>query len=161
MDDTHPNTTGEADRVRGLLVSLRERTSRQGFLAQVWRMALWVLGISLAPILPVDRLVKDAEACTSCSNCLLCNICGTLCGCYGGGLYDCPPCAGGGNSWGGCCACGTSRYIVNYIDCCTSQPSLCVPSGTCSHCCPKVQFNWCGNSNLTYICTIIQTQGFC
>jgi hypothetical protein len=161
MDEIHVNENKADDRVRDMLVGLTHRTSRHGFLVGVFRIALSALGISLFPLLPVDRIIENAEACTSCSDCKLCNICGTLCGCYGGGLDYCPSCAAAANSWGGCCQCGPSRYLMSYIDCCTLAPNNCHQSGTCTQCCPKSQFVWCGASGWTYICTIAQVNGFC
>lgn len=161
MRDSQLSEEKPEDRVRDLFVTFTHTTSRKGFLAWVFKIALSALGISLLPVLPVDRSSQDAEACTTCSDCKLCNICGDLCGCYGGSLTSCPSCAFQGSNWGGCCPCGPSRYLMSYIDCCAGIPNQCQKSGTCTHCCPKTQLNWCGGSNLQYICTLAVVQGFC
>jgi hypothetical protein len=111
-----------------LLGVLSQRSSRRGVLARLGKVALSMLGVSLLPNLPLDRLF-DVEAQSGCSALELCGIYGAICNtgssdcCNGGvGSSGCPSCTSRGYfAWTKCCLsgeCGTPGYYVEYWDCC-------------------------------------------
>lgn len=155
------------DRVYGLLAKkLAERISRKGFLAQTGTMALKVAGVALLPLLPIDRIVKDAEGSCStgvepgCGDWQLCGICGKICcsasGCTNGSKYRCPTCTSREGMWCVCCdAPDGNSYEIKYYDCCETQgQSNCSGCSSCSQCCPTHSTKaWCNGKQ--YRCTIV------
>ena len=114
--------------VERLTRAVAQRTSRRSFLAYV---AKTVLGASMLPLLPLDRVASFAQAAekkkpnlnddTACDYWKYCAIDGFLCSCCGGGSHDCPPGAvPSPTSWVGTCHHpGEGKdYIISYRDCC-------------------------------------------
>lgn len=110
-------------------------SSRRSAIVRVGKMCLKALGISMLPLLPVDRIVREADAQSNpCSSWFLCAIYGRLCGaanCSCGTTNSCPSCATSGSFWQKCCQYGSGYSTVQYIDCCSSSQT-CVNS--CSTC---------------------------
>jgi hypothetical protein len=149
------------------LDALGQRMSRRGIIAQMTKIALGALGISLLPNLPLDRAFV-AEA-TSCTDWRLCGICGYPCksasNCCGGGtgsLFACPSCTTKGTAWSKCCCNSMTRtsFYVQYYDCCGGSESATAGcrDDHCARDCP--QDIWCGGAG-TYRCTIITVGGEC
>ncbi len=161
------------DRVFGFLAKkLAERTSRKGFLAQAGSLALKVAGVTLLPLLPIDRIVRDAEGICSfgvepgCGDWQLCGICGNVCcnnsGCNNGSKYRCPTCTSREGMWCLCCdAPDGNSYEIKYYDCCeTSGQTNCEGCENCTYCCPRYQPKaWCYGKD--YRCTIVVTGSRC
>src|SRR4030088_120190 len=76
--------------------AVAQRSSRRSFLGYLGRL---MLGASVIPLLPVDRVVATANAAekkgidddTTCDYWKYCAVDGFLCSCCGGGSHDCPP----------------------------------------------------------------------
>lgn len=165
MDQPNINEN-KLDQIEARILSkLAERTSRKGFLAQTGKMMLKVVGISLLPVLPVDRIIRNLEACCPTYYCTgqlwyLCGMNGKICcnitGCLGGTGTKCPQCATKGSGyWCACCA----HIMVKYYDCCAVAGS-CTGCSNCSPVnCSGVQEAWC-NSGQQYRCTIFQVTQF-
>jgi hypothetical protein len=84
------------------LRALYTSSSRRSALASLGRACLKLLGISMLPLLPVDRIVKPAMAQSICTSNYLCGIWGRLCGngCVGCGTsMVCSSCSAAGSSW--------------------------------------------------------------
>src|ERR1700685_4759353 len=94
-----------------------QRLSRRSVMVTFGKIVLRVLGISLVPLLPLDRrFTLEAQAGT-CSASQTCGMCGYFCkSCCGStSVYStCPSCLTKRGSWSGCC--GTVTYV--YTDCC-------------------------------------------
>jgi hypothetical protein len=168
QEDDQPIDAGTAR----LLTTFSALTSRRGVLAAGGRILLRIAGVSLLPLLPVDRVF--ASAIPNCDDDWeYCGIYGAFCkACCGHTGYEidvCPPCLYKASSWTVCCcnACGSKqgRY-VSYSDCCglkpgytTAQAQAC--SGTfCTRGCQQPY--WCGSyPSATYRCTIITVGATC
>jgi methylamine dehydrogenase light chain len=117
--------------VESLTRAVAQRTSRRSFLARLGKV---ILGAAAIPLLPVDRVARNANAADekksarknvnddlTCDYWKYCAIDGFLCTCCGGDSHDCPPgAAPSPTSWVGTCHNpGDNRdYIVSYRDCC-------------------------------------------
>jgi len=121
--------------VERLARSVARGTSRRGFIAKV---ATLLIGGAVIPLLPVNRVVKSAEAImasgepgvggasepqdpASCDYWRYCGFDGYLCSCCGGAVTQCP--AGtmaSPTSWVGSCRHPEDgrEYIIAYRDCC-------------------------------------------
>src|SRR5947199_6540631 len=91
-----------------LLKRLYVSTSRRSWLVGIGRSVLKVMGVSMLPLLPVDRIVTPADAQTSgpCDYWFLCGIYGCVCDCSacGGTHVTCPSCATKSSGyWDECC----------------------------------------------------------
>lgn len=154
---------------RYLSDSSQRVSSRRGLFTWIGRNALRLSGLTLIPLLPIDRR-SVALAQSTCSDWRLCgqcgNICAACCGGSGGGA-SCPSCLAKGQfGWTKCCypdACSTpgTGTMYAYWDCCGST-SAC--HGTaCTANCPQTA--WCldssGASLGTYQCTIAIPGGSC
>jgi methylamine dehydrogenase light chain len=112
--------------------AVAQRSSRRSFIGTLGRM---ILGASMLPLLPIDRVAATARAQgtngenkkgsvdddTTCDSWKYCAVDGFLCTCCGGGSHDCPPGATPSpTSWVGTCRHPSDGrdYIVSYRDCC-------------------------------------------
>jgi hypothetical protein len=165
-----PEADTQIGREERFFIGWSEQVSRKGFFARFGRLVLTIVGVSFVPILPVDRIVRDAEACdpTCASTWYLCGLCGTLCcsGCTGGASYQtCPSCTtqGPGPAWSFCCVTGSTCNQINYLDCCTQNPGTCSCPGTCLSCsegCPQI--SWCPTGDgWNYVCSVALNRGPC
>src|SRR5260370_19212994 len=78
--------------------AVAQRSSRRSFRATLGKM---ILGASIIPLLPIDRVAATADATgpksknidddTTCDYWKYCAIDGYLCSCCGGGSHHCPP----------------------------------------------------------------------
>ena len=162
------------------LDSFAQSLSRRSMLARAGKFVISMLGISVVPLLPVDRIVRTAEAQTGgCGAWQLCGIWGRLCNtcaCPSGTLQTCPVCTHQGSLWRSCCTVLDSsgnptpdgRRIIEYIDCCGQQgsPSCNGDASTCD----AGQFcrgsegsqpSWCGGAPGMYHCTRYRVGGNC
>lgn len=141
------------------LIGISQRLPRRGVFAAVGRFTLRIAGISLLPVLPVNR----AFAQFACSGWALCNMHGRFCpACCGHGARqsECPSCTVTDLSWTGCCSPdGCTNFLVRYKDCCANagvatdcaNGSWCGIGGSCPD-------NWpayCQN-NREFRCTIVE-----
>lgn len=143
-----------------------QRVSRRGWLARLGNITLRIAGVSLLPLLPVDRIQADA---TTCGDWRLCGMFGNLCNdcCGTASLFDCPSCTTkGANSWWRCCPnfeaqqCPIPGQYINYWDCCAStleQANSC-KGARCEL--GATQPAWCTNG-YRYGCTVIAMGGTC
>ena len=128
--------------IEQLTRAVAQRSSRRSFLSYLGKM---MLGASILPLLPIDRVAATARADeangkadddTSCDYWKYCAVDGYLCTCCGGGSHDCPPGASPSpTSWVGTCRHPTDGrdYIVSYRDCCgKSSCGRCLCANTIS-----------------------------
>jgi hypothetical protein len=145
-----------------ILTGLAKRCTRRGVIFRVGRILLRITGVGIVPLLPLDRMIPEVEAQSSCTDAHLCGICGRLCGCCGGNLYNCPAGCPRTSFWSCCCVYMNPAKIYNYYDCCERNTSNCASCANCTFCqnnCPQPV--WCGDSTLTYRCTSISFAGYC
>ncbi len=154
-----------------------QRPSRRGLLATVGKLALRLAGLSVLPLLPVDRAFASVGNCGA--DWRLCGMWGQFCqACCSNAasLYACPVCTLLGSSWSLCCCntvnCNTTCYMITYTDCCgtdtrytDSQAQACqdtTSTGQC-HRNPTEQMSWCGGVGGVggYRCTVISQGSFC
>jgi methylamine dehydrogenase light chain len=159
-----------------VLDSFAQRVTRRSMLGRISKFTLTVMGVSVVPLLPLDRVVRSVEA--QGSGCQIWQLCGIwgrrchTCACSSGTNQSCPKCTWQGGSWSSCCPVRTSggtltgeRRTVQYIDCCGQQGSTSC-NGDASTChaaetChgndmdpPQSQQNWCGGTGgNVYRCT--------
>lgn len=170
-----------------VLNGLSQRVSRRSMIARVGKFAFGLLGVSLVPLLPLDRIVvTEANAQSGwgsgCKKWELCGIWGRLCNkcncrCETGpGADECPSCTIKGQFWASCCnvrdANGnptTSWLTVKYIDCCGQRGDQSSASCATGQFCqgntvdpPTPQRNWCmGAGGDDYKCTRYQVLTSC
>lgn len=148
-----------------------QRVSRRGILARLGKFALTLLGLTLVPNLPLNRVcVVEAQnpSGASCdSDWRLCGIYGNLCkACCGGSASktSCPSCTTRGSSWSRCCRDpnGNCKW-VSYFDCCGGGSDAANCKGTwCQGNCGGSEPNWCGGAGgNVYRCTIVSVGGSC
>jgi hypothetical protein len=159
-----------------ILDSFAQRIPRRSMLARVSKFTLTLLGVSVVPLLPLDRVVRSVEAQGSgCGIWQLCGIWGrrcNTCACDAGTAQSCPKCTYQGTAWRTCCPVRTSsgaltgeRRYVDYIDCCGQQGATSC-NGNANTCdaaefCQgngmdpaEQQLNWCGGlGGGVYHCT--------
>lgn len=143
-----------------LLDGFAQRISRRGILARVGKVALGLMGVTLAPSLPLNRIFQ-VEAQSSCLAQSLCGIYGRLCNtgsstcCHGGtGPSGCPSCTTKGPyAWSKCCAIGCAGSYVEYWDCCggTEAEAAGCTGAFCERNTPQPE--WCSGG--TYRCTLV------
>jgi hypothetical protein len=152
---SEPSTT------EALLKRLYASSSRRSFVMRCGRFILKVLGISLLPVLPIER---NAEAQTECDGWYLCGIWGRLCQCSGcGGTYmSCPSCSSLGPSfWTECCMQSCIIYTVTYRDCCSNSQTCQSNCASCTFCRRGAQEpSWCHGYSY-YVCTVAAIGGEC
>lgn len=155
------------------LSTFSQTTSRRGALALGGRWLLRALGLSLIPVLPLDRVfAQDSGGNPTNQNCAdwqYCGIHGYFCqACCGGTspyITSCPPCTNKTKSWSTCCCCDTCAagkgFTVSYIDCCgvakgytLAQAQTCqdTAAGKCKN---AATLNWCGVGGGQYFCTVV------
>ena len=152
-----------------LLTVWGQRSSRRGLLAIVGKFALRLAGLSMLPLLPVDRAFAAVGACAS--DWRLCGMWGRFCkDCCNqtASLYNCPTCTLQGSFWSFCCChnvnCSTVCETISYFDCCgtasgftDAQAQACTDTSAAGLCTrnPAEQPIWCGNAPAIYRCTTI------
>jgi len=151
-----------------------QRLSRRGLLATVGKVALRLAGLSILPMLPVDRAFAAVGSCAG--DYRLCGMCGQFCkNCCNqtASLFTCPTCTKPGASWTQCCCdtlCAGSCFMISYTDCCgtnpgtqgftDSQAAACQDSAGCANGCPQPV--WCGGvGGDVYRCTVIHVGATC
>jgi methylamine dehydrogenase light chain len=120
-------------RTTGAIRFLAGRTSRRSFLG---RFGVFIAGMGALPVLPVLREavaqqasnpvmgVADIEEMGDPLNCeywRYCGLSGSLCGCCGGSMTQCPPGSQTASvAWVGSCHNPTDGrdYLISYNDCC-------------------------------------------
>lgn len=140
------------------LEAFAQRVSRRGLLARLGKAALGLMGLSLIPHLPVNRI---ALAQVGCSDWRLCGIGGYLCNncCSGGNLETCPNCLTRGSSWSSCCTDPSGCLkMITYYDCCGSPTNAMDCRGTL--CVNQSEPSWCGGTG-SYGCTVIEEGAAC
>ncbi len=163
MDDKPKMAFGE-----GFLKGLYETSSRRSVLTRIGRGVLRLVGISLLPVLPIDRIVPPSLAADpNCEISELCGIYGRLCwgdSCpnCGGGNARCPSCTSIGSFWVYCCPFGSGQTQYKYSDCCTNDVNCYNNCKTCKQCLnnSKRPDAWCDGYTY-YACTIWTTNGLC
>jgi hypothetical protein len=139
-----------------ILAEISKKSSRRGVLSKIGRILLRIAGVVVLPLLPVNRIVSNLQAQGTCGEWLYCGMCGTQCGCCGGGWTACPTGCPGSGMWSCCCYDGDKGYIINYIDCC-EQGTACASCNGCPACANNCTGQeWCGQGRYTYRCTIVQ-----
>jgi hypothetical protein len=158
--------------VARFLTQWGQRPSRRGLLATVGKFALRLAGLSMLPLLPVDRSFAAVGDCAA--DWRLCGMFGQFCqNCCNqtASLTSCPTCTQVGSSWASCCCntvnCITSCFMISYTDCCgtasgftDSQAAACQDPTGC-HRNPVPQPVWCGGVSGAYRCTVISVGAPC
>jgi Methylamine dehydrogenase, L chain len=153
---------------REAVIGLSQTSDRRGFLARVGKYLLTICGVTIVPLLPVDRLVEEARA-ADCSDWRLCGIYGHPCDCCVGGSLTggCPGTLEEGAEWVVCCTNPTdnSSHLIAYIDCCNVKghpPPVCDLCGSCYN--NSQQPAWCPHlfgKLYIYGCTFITVGESC
>lgn len=160
------------------LTELGQRgSSRRGALIRVGRFMLGLAGLSLVPVLPIDRrtTVSAQGGCGTWELCGQCgNLCNMACSCGSGGTGGCPSCLKRGTlSWNGCCHDPNDcmrGWRFEYFDCCSSAENASTCKGTaCLQGCGPGGMesfpSWCKDANNvslgTYQCTLTFQGGQC
>lgn len=159
MNREDSNGTSFDERTAEYLVHWGQGLSRRGWLAKLGNIAMKIAGVSLVPLLPVDRAQAQTPTCGDWRLCgIFGNVCQTCCA-SGGSATVCPICTTkGANWWYKCCTDNStcppvSRYI-NYYDCCSNDPNSTSCAGSrCEN--NSHQDAWC-TSGLAYRCTVIE-----
>lgn len=156
QDDATQNLNGPDGLVVHATLTLSQKTvSRRSFLSRVAKFALAITGASLIHTLPIDREVPIVEAtasdCNAWYNCYI--AAPTECSCACGGNL-CPSGTSVNNWWTGCCWNGTAWYIIEYQDCCGSNPPGCCSTSGCDCHQPPghTEQSWCGGGG-AFCCT--------
>jgi hypothetical protein len=145
--------------------SFSKVTSRRGFVARAGQVMLKILGVSLVPLLPVDRAFGQSQNCNG--DPAYCGQYGAFCkSCCGDPALatSCPRCLFKAHSWTFCCCFGSCpnviQRLVTYYDCCGVQPGYTASqTAACEGAwclrAPPQQY-WCmPYPNSTYRCTIV------
>jgi hypothetical protein len=160
------------ERIATYLRGQTDGFGRRSMLMKLGKILLRASGLTLIPLLPVDRRFQ-ASAQTGCDPVKTCGMCGYLCSTtccnQSGGFSKCPTCTGmvkSPTSWQGCCCssppcCGLGT-IYSYTDCCTPNHNdsvLCRTSTHCTAACYPNFPNYCSSGY--YSCTIVTAGGSC
>lgn len=181
----HESEENRFDTATALLLSgFSQRCSRRSMLARAGKFALSALGVSMIPLLPVDRIVPEVEAQgpPGCMKWQLCGMWGRLCRscrCCGTSQQFCPGCTFQGGFWATCCPVRTAggeltgEYRnVKYTDCCGQQGTV-ASNGDANTCdadpfCegnyidpPEPQGSHCSGAPGAFHCTHWQVLGQC
>jgi hypothetical protein len=161
------------------LSAFSNSTSRRGLIVWGGRLFLRVLGISMLPLLPLDRAFAQTAPNQNCQgDWQYCGQHGNFCQvCCGGGPYatGCPPCTNNGGWWAQCCCCPSCSggYTIWYTDCCglaQNTKGVTYTDAEAAACKGAYCRNgygvgyWCsigGKSQGTYRCTIVQQKTPC
>lgn len=130
-----PEPTSFDEKTAEYLTRWGQHVSRRGLLSRAWQFALSLAGLSLVPVLPVDRAF--AQGITGCSDWRMCGIHGFFCkACCGGGASytTCPSCTSMGGAWTGCCKhvideCTSECKQISYADCCGGDATAAACTG--------------------------------
>jgi hypothetical protein len=167
------------------LSTFSQTTSRRGALALGGRLLLRALGVSMIPLLPLDRVFAQNTGGNptdqNCADWQYCGIhgffCTACCGLSTPAITACPPCTNTTKHWSTCCCCDSCAagkgFTVSYIDCCglnnpkppakpvwtLAQAEACQNknsnSGAPGECKNATTWNWCGVGGGQYFCTIV------
>ena len=165
------------DTTKDVMHRLSARLSRRSLLDRLGRATLYVLGASVVPLLPIDRVLRSAngQELVGCSDWQLCGIGGRLCNsctCGTANNQACPACTNQGSLWTACCPVLTGtgqptgeRRTVEYIDCCgqNGDPQCTGDSNSCNSgtfCSNASVLNWCGQAG-QYKCTRFRVGNQC
>lgn len=163
MEIEHDKNNSVDTFVAGLLSKRGQSISRRGVLARLGKGLLGVVGISLIPVLPVDRTFASSPQGGACCQWQLCGIQGYLCG--ANGSTSCPSGTTEGASWSKCCDngndCNPESRMVEYIDCCATTPAAAIATRgpSCLHN-SGVQSAWCPDG-YAYGCTYAKIGSTC
>lgn len=150
------DVTRETEAIERGLRSMSWRISRRSFAVKVGKAILTALGLSIVPVLPVDR--QSYASSSDCYAWYMCGIgamrvCSCACGVSGDG--PCPGTTQQGGSWFACCFSTyyNKSYGVTYKDCCGYNS--CCPDQNLNNACnckPYDRPNWCNGAGGNYIC---------
>jgi hypothetical protein len=164
MEFEHHNDNSVDAFVATLLRKRGQSISRRGVLARMGKGLLGVVGISLVPVLPIDRTFATTAQGGPCCQWQLCGIQGYLCG-SGNGTSSCPSGTHQGASWSKCCDngndCNPESRMIEYWDCCATSQAVAVGTrGThCAHN-SSVEDAWCAEGDF-YGCTYAEIGAIC
>jgi len=157
------------ERLAGYLADQSNRFSRRSVLMKVGRILLRLSGLTLIPLLPVDRrFAVSAQSTCSWQTCGMCGVLCNNCCSSSGGFSKCPACSGivKAGVWGGCCyapgAC--SGTMFSYADCCTpifNTATSCHGTSCQTACRPNFPHYCSTTSTYYYACTIVIQGGGC
>lgn len=165
----HQNSNGSSfdERTADYLADWGQKLSRRGWLARLGHLAIRISGVTLLPLLPVDRAAGQVVP-PSCGDWRMCglwgNVCQSCCG-QSAAWYSCPSCTTqGANAWSLCCidneVCPPTVRNVSYYDCCGgASANGCTGQGCPNN--PNPQGNWCAGTGGTYKCTVVWVGANC
>jgi len=169
----HPQTESNVDeRVATYLRVQSDSFGRRSMLMKVGKFLLKLSGLTLIPLLPVDRRFQASAQSTGSCSWQQCGQCGAYCNtCCGnsGGYSNCPTCAGmvKAGSWMQCCypspgGCPGTGTMFSYFDCCsTNKLSAANCTGMwCKNACYPNFPAYCASGSY-YACTIVTAGGSC
>jgi hypothetical protein len=171
-DQVRADRIGFDDVASRLLTNFSQRMSRRGLLAASGRLLLRIAGVSMIPLLPVDRVFAQSQNCSG--DWQYCgqygNFCKSCCG-QSAHVFTCPQCLYTGAAWTRCCCPSNSctngqGTLISYKDCCgvkSGYTSAQTAECTGSFCARNVlQPTWCGSyPGSTYRCTVISVGAPC
>lgn len=154
LDHYNDDALGVDGRIAAALSDFAQLHSRRGFLAQLGRIVLSLVGAGVVSVLPVEPIAREALAVT-CGG-VYCGMCGTkCCSSCGGGQGVCPPGTNLGGYWTRCCPPGGGGNLYRYRDCCGGSAD-CSGCGGCDDGCPHGA--WCEGLGF-YKCTTVTSLG--
>ena len=152
------------NKVSEFLADFARRSTRRDIISRIGRILLVITGVTLYPLLPVDRMVPKTEANGPCDDYTSCGMCGRSCYCTGcSNDGTCPSGCPASWRWLFCCwdAQMANYFQFAYWDCCETGSNCTGCNDTnCPWCrknCP--QGIWCINNTLIYRCTTIVKTG--
>lgn len=158
------------ERIASYLGEQSNRFSRRSGLMKIGRILLRLSGLTLIPLLPVDRrFVVSAQYGCNWQTCGMCGVlCNTCCN-NSGGYSKCPTCSGmvTASAWGACCYeqagdCSGNTFL--YSDCCTQNSNdaqSCKGTACQTACYPNFPAYCSTIGTWFYSCTIVTVSGTC